>query len=60
MNKAEYPKVEIDLPVEGDARVLIDGKILPIIDIKIGRELDKLTVVTVAFYANVTGLKEPA
>ena len=55
---AEYPKVEIDLPVEGDARVLIDGHNLPITDIKIGRALDELTEVTVTFYANVVGFKE--
>ena len=52
----KYPKVEIDLPVKGDARVLIDGHNLPITDIKIGRALDELTEVTVTFYANVVGL----
>ncbi len=54
----KYPKVKIDLPVEGDARVLIDGHSLPITDIKIGRALDELTEVTVTFYANVEGFKE--
>ena len=54
---AEYPKVEIDLPVEGDARVLIDGHNLPVTDIKISRVVDELTEVTVTFYANVVGFK---
>ena len=55
---AKYPKVEIDLPVSGFGRILIDGHALPITDIKIGRALDELTEVTVTFYANVMGFKE--
>ena len=53
-----YPKVEIDLPVSGDARVLIDGHELPITEVKIGRRLDELTEVTMTFFANVVGIKE--
>ena len=55
---AKYPKVEIDLPVSGIGRLLIDGHSLPITDIKISRVVDELTEVTVTFYANVVGFKE--